>query len=247
MEIQTGSIYIIKNKINDKVYIGQTTMTVRERFLQHMKPSTIKKRRSYKFYDAVIKYGKENFFVETLECDIPIDRLDEKEIFYIKKYDSCNNGYNATYGGNVRKIHETKDIENIVSKFNQGYTSAEIAKIYGVNKVTILRTIHDLGYYVHDQLSREDLEKLVNDGLSNQEIADKLNTKPWTVVRRLHDYGIRRKRVNFDQRKDFDRDLFALDILNGLSKKEICIKYDISNSSYYREKKKVLQSIKCND
>lgn len=32
-----GSIYIIKNNINDKVYIGQTTNTIEERFKNHIK------------------------------------------------------------------------------------------------------------------------------------------------------------------------------------------------------------------
>ena len=51
--MKVGSIYIIKNKINDKVYIGQTTMTVHERFMVHLKPSTQKIRRNYKLYNAI--------------------------------------------------------------------------------------------------------------------------------------------------------------------------------------------------
>ena len=224
---RTGSIYIIKNTVNEKVYIGQTTMTVKERFMQHMKPSTIKKRGTYKFYKAIKQYGK--------------------ELSYIKKYDSCNNGYNTVPGGNARRIHEAKDIDNIISLFKQGHKASDIAVLYGVNKATIFRTIHESGYYVHDRLSKEELQKLVNDGLSNQEIADKLNTKPWTVERRLHDYGIRRKRVCFDQRKDIDYKKFVLDVLNGVQRKDMCAKYDISESSFNREKKKIMQSIKCND
>lgn len=247
MSIQTGSIYVIKNRVNNKVYIGQTTMSVKERFYQHMKPSTLKSRGTYKIYNAINKYGKENFFVEIVETGIPIDRLDEKEISYIKQYDSCNNGYNTAPGGKVRRIYEPRDINNIISMFEQGYTAARIAQIYKVNKATILRTIHGSGYYVHDNLNKEELKKLVNDGLSNQEIADKLNTKPWTVERRLHDYGIRRKRVCFDQRKDIDYKKFVLDVLNGVQRKDMCAKYDISKSSFDREKKKIMQSIKCND
>ena len=72
---QTGSIYIIRNTINDKVYIGQTTMTVMERFKNHLKPSTCKQRSTYKLYNAMNKYGKENFYVETLESNIPVGEL----------------------------------------------------------------------------------------------------------------------------------------------------------------------------
>lgn len=61
---QTGSIYIIRNKINDKVYIGQTTMTVHERFMYHLKPSVHKKRGTYKIYNAMAKYGKKIFMLK---------------------------------------------------------------------------------------------------------------------------------------------------------------------------------------
>lgn len=65
--MRTGSIYIIKNTVNPKVYIGQTTMSVKERFAAHKKPVTRKKRSSYKLYNAMNKYSVENFYVETLK------------------------------------------------------------------------------------------------------------------------------------------------------------------------------------
>lgn len=70
--VRTGSIYIIKNTVNDKVYIGQTTTTVHERFMAHMKPSTSKMRHTYKLYNAILKYGADKFYVETLLENIPI-------------------------------------------------------------------------------------------------------------------------------------------------------------------------------
>lgn len=43
-------------------------------------------------------YGIENFDFEIIE-ECPIEELDEKEIYYIKLFDSYNTGYNNTYGG----------------------------------------------------------------------------------------------------------------------------------------------------
>lgn len=242
MKEQTGSIYIIKNTINDKVYIGQTTQSVRGRFMQHMKPSTTKQRGTYKFYNAVNKYGKDKFYVEVLESNIPINQLDEKEIAYIRQYDSCDNGYNTTYGGNVKRIHEPRDVEYIISLFKKGWSSEDIASLYGVHKMTILRTVHGSGYYVRDHLDKNELQNLVNEGLTNQEIANKLHTKKWTVQRRLHDYGIRRKRVFIEQRKDFDWDSFISDIHNGASTTEMCQKYNLSKTTYLRQKQKILNN-----
>lgn len=246
---QTGSIYIIKNKVNDKVYIGQTTQSVHERFCQHMKPSTAKNRGTYKFYNAVNKYGRDNFYVEVLESGIPIDQLDEKEIAYIKQYDSCDNGYNSTYGGDVRRIHEPWDIDNIIRLFKEGMNSFEIGEIYNVNHITILRTVHGCGFYVHDNLEEEKLKELVSQGYTNQEIADLLGSKKWTVERFLKKYGIRRKRIPLCNRKDFDWDGIKSDLQNNLPTSIILEKYDISRGTLGRIKDKIKQeqSIKCND
>lgn len=113
--MRTGYIYIIKNTCNNKVYIGQTTLSVEERFKQHLKPSQIKRCR-YKLYKAMEKYGKENFYVETLESDVPYDKLDEREIYYINMYDSFHNGYNSTQGGDTKTIYKIDDIQEIVEK-----------------------------------------------------------------------------------------------------------------------------------
>ena len=236
---QTGSIYIIKNKINDKVYIGQTTQSVHDRFMQHMKPSTTKSRGTYKFYNAVNKYGRENFYVETLETNIPIDQLDEKEIAYIKQYDSCDNGYNTTYGGNVRRIHEPWDIDNIIGLFKQGKSSFEIADIYGVNHITILRTIHGSGFYVHDDLNKSELKDLVEQGYTNQEIADMLGSKAWTVERYLSRYGIRRRKIYLCDREDFDWEGIKLDLENHIPRDVILEKYDITKGTLGRVKEKL--------
>lgn len=58
-------IYIIKNYINDKVYIGLTTRTVEIRFKEHLK--LLKSNQSQLIHRAINKYGKNNFYVETLE------------------------------------------------------------------------------------------------------------------------------------------------------------------------------------
>ena len=233
---QTGSIYIIRNKINDKVYIGQTTMTVHERFMSHLKPSTYKKRGSYKIYNAIAKYGKENFYVETLETDIPVNELDEKEIKYIEKYDSFNNGYNSTLGGNVRRIYKPEDIEAIYKMTQEGKTFEEIGEMYGVHKMTIMRTLHGSGYYVHDQIDDNELTELFYQGYSNQELADILNTKKWTIERRLQRLGLRRRRIYIQNRTDINIEQIIEDYESGMPTKVICQKHDLDEKTYRKLK-----------
>ena len=106
-----GLIYKITNDINNKVYIGQTTLTLDQRFRTHIHDcmsgkSHIEKR---PLYEAMLKYGVQHFQIELLE-EVVDELLDEKEIFYIKQYNSYigfpnSNGYNATLGGqSIRKI-----------------------------------------------------------------------------------------------------------------------------------------------
>ena len=89
-----GQIYKITNIINNLVYIGQTKYNAIDRYNAHM--NTYK---NTHFYNSIHKYGQENFILEILEDNVSNEKLDEREIYWIAKYDSYNNGYNETIGG----------------------------------------------------------------------------------------------------------------------------------------------------
>lgn len=112
------SIYVCKNKINNKVYIGQTWSTIGHRFSQHL----CDKRITY-FHSALKKYGKDNFNIECVAICSNQEIADYLEISYIFEYDSRNKnkGYNLTSGGSTGKhSEETKrkiSIANIGNKY----------------------------------------------------------------------------------------------------------------------------------
>ena len=187
--MRKGYIYIIKNYCNKKVYIGQTIQSIQERFRQHMKPSTIKKKGSYKIYNAIAKYGKENFYVELLEETTP-DKLDEREIFYIEKFDSYKNGYNSTNGGDTKTICKVQDIDKLKEMFNDHKTFKEMSEYFGVNKATIQRTLHSIGLRRKNKISKEFL--LENQHLFNYQIAKIFDVCEDTVSRAFKKYGIPR-------------------------------------------------------
>ena len=90
-------VYIHKNKINDKVYIGITGQkNVKDRW---------KKGNGYKgqvqFYNAIQKYGWDNFTHKVLYDNLTKEEACEKEKELIKEYDSINPlyGYNLEKGG----------------------------------------------------------------------------------------------------------------------------------------------------
>lgn len=105
-------IYIIKNDINNKVYIGQS-INIHKRIQEHFWKSECNKDVSYNsaLHSAIRKYGKEHFYYEILEeCDASL--LDEKERIYITQYNSISpNGYNILSGGQQYRTEQTKCID----------------------------------------------------------------------------------------------------------------------------------------
>lgn len=64
-------IYKITNTINNKLYIGKTINTIEKRFAEHIKQSKIPQAKKRPLYNAINKYGIENFTIEIVEeCDI---------------------------------------------------------------------------------------------------------------------------------------------------------------------------------
>ena len=100
-------IYKILNKINNKVYIGQTKNKPNRRWCQHKRKLSLNKHTNSYLQSAWNKYGKENFIFEVLDKNIDSsDKLDELEIHWISFYNSTDRkfGYNLECGGSKSKI-----------------------------------------------------------------------------------------------------------------------------------------------
>lgn len=97
-------IYAHINKINGKIYIGQTK-NIKERW----KPSAYEN--CTKFYNAIEKYGWDNFEHKILFNNLTLEEANILETETIINYDSVNMGYNLNYGGNNRDFisDETKN------------------------------------------------------------------------------------------------------------------------------------------
>lgn len=103
-------IYKIENKLNGKVYIGQS-INIEARWKRHVSDSSnhLINEQSAVIHKAINKYGLENFsFVVLEECNI--EELDEREIYWISYYNSYYNGYNCTKGGSRNTDHFKKKV-----------------------------------------------------------------------------------------------------------------------------------------
>lgn len=97
-----GIIYIAKNQITGKVYIGQTIKRFSTRISERY--SDAKRGKDTKFCRALLKYEKINWNWEILENNISADLLDTCESEYISKFNSMNGGYNSDSGGNYNRV-----------------------------------------------------------------------------------------------------------------------------------------------
>ena len=163
-----GIIYKITNNINNKVYIGQTRYTLEFRWRQHWN----KKDNTY-FHNALHKYGKDAFTIEILEeCDYK--DLNSKEIFYIAKYDSFNNGYNLTLGGDGNKRLLLDDKYNEIKElYLSGFSSNKIAILYEVDKGTIVKILKSLGIKIRNnqlKINNQEFQEIVNAYNSGQSL-----------------------------------------------------------------------------
>lgn len=95
-------IYLIRNLVNNKVYIGQTKVNFETRSYQHFNSLRKNKHESSVLQYAYNKYGDSNFRFEEVESLSDETLLNEKEIYYINEYKSLinENGYNILSGGN---------------------------------------------------------------------------------------------------------------------------------------------------
>ena len=132
-------IYKIVNKINNKVYIGQTKNTAEERFKGHL--ARYRNGCGGKLYNAMRKYGIENFYIETIDSvdDKSSDcekELNEKEIYWINYYNSTEDGYNVLIGGDVNRMYSPEAIKNHKNKMSLPETRKKISdslKLYRKN------------------------------------------------------------------------------------------------------------------
>lgn len=94
-----GTVYLIRNKINHKVYVGQTVKPVQQRFSEHR--YNHKSKSNKPLHRAIIKYGLDSFEFMILVTGIKSQKvLDAVEIQQIKLHNSLiPKGYNIKEGG----------------------------------------------------------------------------------------------------------------------------------------------------
>ena len=126
-------IYKITNKINNKIYIGQS-VHIQQRFYTHCSDALTKQDNNY-FHNAIRKYGKENFYIEIIEECLE-EELNDKEIYWIKYYNATdkNIGYNSSIGGEGNRHFSIIKMQRL---WDEGKSSKEISEILNCSRETV--------------------------------------------------------------------------------------------------------------
>lgn len=128
-----ATIYIIKNSVNDKCYVGQCCCSVESRFRTHIHDSN----RTIPLHADIDKYGADKFYFEVLDtCEDDI-RLDV-ETYYIDKLNTLiPNGYNVyrhSSDGFSNKRHTKQAIDKISNSSKEWWKNADVEIIQRRNK-----------------------------------------------------------------------------------------------------------------
>ena len=204
-----GKIYLITNDVNSKVYVGQTIQTLNKRFNGHCCYSKSDRSSNMYIKRAIHKYGRDKFHITLIE-ECPLDLLNEREKYWISFYNSYNEGYNLTKGGqdsNYFNLHRLEEIIDI-KKFEQYILefkplATEVAKHFGISKCSVYNLIKRIGNpnlvldsynprkgKTIEDIDKNELIKLYNDGWSILDLVKKYKIKKNKISKLFKEQGI---------------------------------------------------------
>jgi len=169
-----GYIYLLIDNRNGKKYVGKHNGNKKNYWSSGVLPNRIAK-----------IYGRDIFNKHILEDNIPNHLLNEKEIYYINRENSFNDGYNSTEGGDgggewiyLKSKEEIKIISEIKSKKMSGRTFSENTilkmkesgkkkKLTDEHKKNISIAVKKRGGFPHSEETKIKLSKL-RKGIENK-------------------------------------------------------------------------------
>lgn len=127
-------IYQIKNKSNQKVYIG-SSINIKNRLYKHLWLLKKNKHDNIHLQNSFNEYGEDCFEFSLVEnCEY--DELISRENYYINAFSSCNNdfGYNLALVNEFRRNTYNDEVKIKLSKFN-------LIKNGNINKFSLINIL----------------------------------------------------------------------------------------------------------
>lgn len=197
-------IYKITNKVNNKVYIGQSVRPIKKRFNRHINDA-IRNKLDTHFARAIRKYGKDNFICEVIDTAKNQNDLTLKEQYWIQYYDSVKMGYNETdaiskCGGNTyasKTEEELLEISERIRKSKVGKLNpnSKSVKCYNIEtkEELFFETVKECQEYFGEKHHRFISNRVLNKTIS-------LYKNVWRIAYADGEYGeytigVKRKRT----------------------------------------------------
>lgn len=158
-----GYIYKITNIKNNLSYIGQTTRSYKDRWAEHKRDRFKEPYCNWPLYRMMNKVGLENVRWELIE-EVSNDLLNEREQYWIKYYNTKENGYNCTYGGKNGTKHDYKEI--LEYWLNEGQKNfSKTAEYFHSEKSYIADIIKSMGY---ERRSWKEINQIDHDSIKRK-------------------------------------------------------------------------------
>ena len=153
-----AKIYIITNDINEKSYIGWTSLSLEERLKNHIKDSKNRKYEKRPLYSAMNKYGADKFHIKLIE---ETDTPQEREVYWIEQYNSYHYGYNATKGGDGKSLI---DFEYAKKRYEEVQNLTLVAREMNVDTQHLGQVLREMGVQTltSTEVNKRDRSKIIN-------------------------------------------------------------------------------------
>ena len=136
-----GSSPLYENKVTHQKYIGLSNNIAR-RLLEHSWALNNNRHSNTHLQRSWNKYGKDNFDMSIIE-ECSLEELPEREKYWIKYYDSFNNGFNQTIGGEGNPQLTVETVSEVCNLFNTGkYSTVDIAKMLKMDRKRVARFLY---------------------------------------------------------------------------------------------------------
>lgn len=227
-------IYIIRNEINNKVYIGKSE-NLKQRIKRHITTLFNGTNRNKHLQAAFEKYGSENFDVSLLQILNKDDDINEREKYWINYFNATDKrfGYNKTKGGDGGNSYvdsmteeEKKNHYEKMSKIKRGignpiykkhcYTNGKILKYISDEEIS---EYESMGWYKGVPECIKEKERIANIGekngfygkkhteISKQKISEsRQGSKNWNYGKTIYHKGNEQKFISKDEIETYEAD-----------------------------------------
>ena len=230
----TAGIYAIKNKINNKFYIGQS-LKIRKRLLYHLGQFN-NNNRKYPIYQAFEKHGLNNFEIYILSEYKDKNNiktiLDKEEINYIKLFNSYGStGYNQTHGGDggitgykFTDLQKSKTSKNSKLIQNDGRNNVYVYNIL-TDKITVYTSFADMSYKLNKHYSSKYLKSfIVNKKFIISKTLNDLNCKIYKYKNKQYTDGKFKCKIKQEQYQDLIKYYFTHTVSETMKQYNCCKK-----------------------